>query len=152
VANLISFLKLKTEFDYLFSLKNDSTKFRGSGKISLPLVQKSHFFGSEKGSWPLYRSMDAPDKIHHTVYISKDRENAKYKIWPCRPVRQRTKILTRNVKKFFWKNPNRSVWVAPRQLKISKTYLPKIKANKIGFKTCNTKTVPKYNEDKKRRS
>ncbi|OXA42369.1 hypothetical protein Fcan01_22797 [Folsomia candida] len=40
-----------------------------------------------------------------------------------------------------------SVRAAPRHLKISKTYLHKIKANIMGFKTYNIKTAPKYNED-----
>lgn len=81
-----------------------------------------------------------------------DRKNSKYKIPPGRPVRQQTKTLTRNVEKVFRGNPNISERAAATKLKISKTYLHDIKANKIGLKTYKAKTAPKYNEGQKKRA
>lgn len=50
VENLIGYLILKTELDYLFSFKNESKRYGASREASLPLARKCVFSRSQNNA------------------------------------------------------------------------------------------------------
>ena len=74
---------------------------------------------------------------------------AKYKAHAGRKAILASKKLLDSVEKMFIENTNLSERAAASKLGISKTYLHKIKTEKLEFKTYKATSVPKYNERQK---
>src|SRR5207237_5728202 len=90
--------------------------------------------------------------IYQILKRCKERNSSKFATSGKKPGGKAAEKVAKRVKAVFTRNPNISVRQAANKLKLSKTYVSKIKVQKLGIKARTKKKAPKYVKDQEQRA
>ena len=108
--------------------------------------------GDSSVTWLHFKQEGYPrSTIYACIKKYGDSENVTFKKNPGRTAVVATKQKLKAIQELYQRNPAMSIAAAAKKLKMSKSYLGKLKLEKLGIKARTKKAAPKYVKDQEQR-